>query len=171
MLKALPPGAAREAELRKLSLFAAEPGAALHPDDLRQLGLPATPRRSPLRRAQPAARAEPAARSRAESESVCAEGGGWDVEQVSAEQLRCDIDSVGPDVTAAEFVQLYLLPQRPLIVRGAVGLAARCAFSREASRRAGSGSLLEQACCWSRAATVSATCHPVTPVATREAAA
>ena len=66
MLKALPPGAAREAELRKLSLFAAEPGAALHPDDLRQLGLPATPRRSPLRRAQPAARAEPAARSRAE---------------------------------------------------------------------------------------------------------
>ena len=67
---------------------------------------------------------------------TCAEGGGWDAEAPPTAAARAAA-STGASITADELLNEYFLKGRPVMLRGAMSLAERCEFARDAPAAAG----------------------------------
>jgi len=110
----------RAAEAKRLSAYASLPGAALAAASIHKFAK--TVRKTPLLDPAPA-----------EERASCAEGGGWAVAPALTddERRQCQIDQRSR-LTEEEYYHEYYRTGRPVLIRGAMSLAQRCAFQRSA---------------------------------------
>lgn len=132
LLRAVPQGSAREAVEAHVREYASLPGSAVPPRALEHIGLTNLAQtRAPSNGRLTRGARRP--RNRAAGTTTCAEDGGWDVERTASD--ACELEVVSANITEAEYFERFFMTGRPVVIRDAVDISARCAFAKQARRR------------------------------------
>ena len=117
----------RPALRRRIQRYAALPGAALAPSAVVAAGLLPAGAAPPVRRA---ARVDAMQASVDDAGAGCGGGGGWVEAPVQETAEHSDTDQRDA-LSEEEYYEEYYLQNRPVLLRGAMSLRERCAFSTD----------------------------------------